>query len=208
MSARAWFRLLAFVTVIGLALAANGRWRPRAAQPQTHALPGEIFPASAAGFRLTGLEPPIALGRRELWASYSADASARSAYVSLSIGVQSFHSWIGCFLIEGPQPLWSGSLSVATPQGHAKFEAAVLRQSGQVRAVAHSECWRGRWRGSEWQNRWFALWRRPGEQVPLINAYIVTDASHAQTSALRGQLTAFLTALNWQELNATCRSAR
>lgn len=211
-TARVWFRLLAFVLVAGLALAANGRWQAETAPPGRPALPADVFPVLAGGFQMTAMEPPSALGRQERWASYQAGPARQQAYVSLSYGVQSFHSWIGCFLIEGPQPLWSGTLKIATPQGPARLEATVLQQTGEVRAVAHSECWRGRWRGSEWQNRWFALWRRPGERVPLLNAYIVMDASqaaqHAQVNALRGQLQTFLSSLNWQTLNATCSSAR
>lgn len=205
-SRQAAIRLIAFAAVIGLALIVNARWHSDAGPPAFPSLPGKIFPDAADGLLLTSLEPPDALGRQELWASYQ--APSQSAYASLSYGVQSFHSWIGCFLIEGPQPLWSGTLAVPTPRGPAQFAADVLRQGGQVRAVAHSECWHGRWRGSEWQTRWFALWRRPGEPVPLLNAYIVMDAGDAQTPALRTQLTAFLSALNWQQLNATCASAR
>lgn len=204
---QAWFRFIAFIAVIGLALVAN-RWRqPDPARP-VPPLPATFFPDSAGGFRLVALEPPSALTQRELRASYRATSSPQAAYASLGYGVQSFHNWIGCFLVEGPQPLWSGSLQIVTPHGTARFEAAVLRQAGQARAVAHSECWRGGWRGSEWQNRWFALWRRPGEQIPVLNAYIVTDAGGTQPSALRLQLTAFLSGLDWQQLNATCGAAR
>ena len=207
-SRQAAIRLIAFAAVLGLALIVNARWHANAAPQAFLPLPGQVFPNAAAGLYLTALEPPDALGRQELWASYQAPSPPQSAYASLSYGTQSFHSWIGCFLIEGPQPLWSGTVSVPTLQGPAQFAADVLRQGGHVRAVAHSECWQGRWRGSEWQTRWFALWRTPGERVPLLNAYIVTDAGHTQTPALRAQLTAFLSALDWQQLNATCASAR
>lgn len=206
---QAWFRLLTFAAVIGLALGVNARWRQKGAAPASpEALPGVVFPTAAGALQMTALEPPSALGRQELWARYQANPSKQTAYISLSYGVESFHSWIGCFLVEGPQPLWSGTLAVPPSRGKAQFEAAVLRQAGRVRAVAHSECWHGGWRGSAWQTRWFALWRRPEERVPLINAYIVTNADGEDPGALKQQLTTFLSGLNWQALNAVCAAAR
>lgn len=204
-SRRNWFRPLAFAAVVALALAANGRWtRSKQQNRAPLPVPDDVFPLSAAGFHMTALEPPEALGRQELWASYQAGSPALKAYVSLSYGVDSFHDWIGCFLIEGPQPLWSGSLTIPVQGGGAGFEATVLRQAGEVRAVAHSECWRGEWRGSELQNRWFALWRRPGHAVPLINAYVV--GGDATAGPLRQQLNEFLSGLNWSGLNGVCRT--
>lgn len=202
----AWVRFFVFAAIVAVALAMNQR------SQSTHRefpslRPNRIFPVMSGPFSRTETEIPQKTGRRELWASYRS-TTRHDVYVSLGLGSQSFHNWIECFLVQGPKPLWSGTIAIPGARGQARFEATVLRREGQLRAVAHSECWHGQWRGSAWQDRWFALWRRPGQAVPLLNADLTAGDEPGNEATMRQELAQFLASLDWEELDRVCRLAR